>query len=88
MVRSRCGQDEFRDGVLKRDDYTCQMPHCGSKRYVQVHHIKLYSKHPTVRDDVDNGITLCRKCHNFIRGEEKRYAAIFLRIIASKYDGD
>lgn len=78
--------DEWRRQVIRRDEGRCQMPHCGSTRNIQVHHIKVYSKHPTVRTDVDNGITLCRACHNSIRGREKRYAAMFLRINAQKYE--
>lgn len=51
----------FRKNVLKRDKKICQ--NCGSKENLHVHHIKLFSKHPESRYDVDNGITLCKDCH-------------------------
>ena len=77
---------KFRERVLARDNDTCQMPYCGCKHHLVVHHIKLYAKHPTVRTNEDNGITLCSKCHKSIRGKEKRYAAMFLKIIAERYE--
>lgn len=58
----------FRKAVLVRDDYTCQG--CGIRNgfgknvRLEVHHIKSYGEHPELRFDVNNGITLCRSCHN------------------------
>jgi 5-methylcytosine-specific restriction endonuclease McrA len=82
-VRSSREYDAWRTAVFERDGHKCQMPGCRvhSKR-LEAHHIRLYSKHPTIRLDVDNGITLCHICHNWVRGEEKRYAALFLKIVA------
>ena len=75
---------KWKQQVLDRDGHQCKMPYCESKHNLVVHHIKLYSKHATVRCNIDNGITLCRKCHNSIRGKEKRYASLFLKIINSE----
>ena len=71
----------FRREVLSRDRYTCQMPHCGSKHSLVVHHIKPYAKSVALRTDPNNGITLCRKCHKLTFGKESQYAHIFLCII-------
>ncbi|NGT56613.1 HNH endonuclease [Clostridium perfringens] len=47
---------------LKRDNYTCQ--HCYTKSgKLNVHHLDGYSWCIEKRFDVDNGITLCEKCH-------------------------
>lgn len=53
---------EWHDKVFKRDDNTCQ--HCGSIKSLIAHHIKSYTEFPDLRIDINNGITLCRSCHN------------------------
>lgn len=72
---------DFRRRVLSRDKHTCQMPYCGAKRSLVVHHIKPYARAAALRTDPNNGITLCRKCHKETFGKESRYAHIFLSII-------
>ena len=52
----------FRSAVLNRDDWTCQ--ECGKRGgRLQVHHVIPYADCPERAFDVDNGITLCKKCH-------------------------
>lgn len=75
---------DFRRAVLQRDHHTCQMPHCGSKHSLIVHHIQPYAKSPYLRTDPENGICLCRKCHKSTFGKESQYAHIFLSIIKTK----
>ncbi len=45
-----------RRAILIRDDYTCSK--CGGKELLGVHH-----KDGTSRNDPDNLVTLCQKCH-------------------------
>lgn len=55
---------EYRDWhneCLRRDWYHCQL--CESKERLEVHHIKSYKDYPQERLNLDNGITLCKKCH-------------------------
>jgi 5-methylcytosine-specific restriction endonuclease McrA len=85
LMQNRSNRDpdyrQFRQAVLRRDNYTCQMPYCGKKKNLRVHHVKIYAKYPTIRTDINNGITLCSKCHKSVHGKEKRYASLFLSII-------
>ena len=52
---------EWRSAVYKRDGYKCV--ECGNKKQLQAHHIKPWKWYEEGRYQVDNGITLCRKCH-------------------------
>lgn len=53
---------EWRRAVFSRDGWKCA--ECGkSGIFLHAHHIKSFSKHPELRLDVDNGITLCPSCH-------------------------
>jgi hypothetical protein len=52
----------WRMEVLKRDNYTCQR--CNNRRELQVHHIDNFSRYVDKRIDINNGITLCKNCHD------------------------
>jgi ribosomal protein L37AE/L43A len=69
----------WRDAVLERDNYICQ--ECGSQYKLQSHHIKRYCDYPELEFDVDNGITLCKECHNNIRGREYQYIVKYEDIV-------
>lgn len=47
--------------VLFRDEYKCQL--CGDGTKITPHHIRTWIKYPDLRYNVNNGITLCKKCH-------------------------
>lgn len=71
---------EWRRKVFVRDNYTCQDcgVRCGNGEtiYVTAHHIKSFSKHPKLRFDVNNGITLCEICHCKV----DKYRAKFMKL--------
>lgn len=75
---------KWRKEVKERDNNQCQWPGCGSHKRLQVHHIKTWAKYPALRFTTANGITLCRKCHDYIKGKEHDYEFFFLKILEWK----
>jgi len=53
---------KWKENVLKRDSYKCQC--CGNSDELEVHHKENYADNEDLRVSVDNGISLCRNCHN------------------------
>jgi len=62
--RLRCGilYKEWRSQVFRIDNHTCQC--CGKRGGVlNAHHILNFSENENLIYDINNGITLCDKCH-------------------------
>jgi len=51
----------WRVAVLERDGKKCIW--CGSSENLHADHIKRFADYPELRFAIDNGRTLCRKCH-------------------------
>lgn len=80
QIRTSEESKQWRKSVFECDDYICQ--DCGYRGgKLQPHHIKKFADYPELRFDVDNGITLCKKCHNQIRNHEEEYEKTFENII-------
>ncbi len=61
-IRNSVEYKLWRNAVLKKDNYTCVW--CGvSKEGLHVDHIKPFILFPELRFAIDNGRTLCLKCH-------------------------
>lgn len=62
-LRHRREYKEWRTSVYERDNYTCQC--CGARgTELNAHHINSFADYPELRYDVNNGITMCTKCHD------------------------
>jgi 5-methylcytosine-specific restriction endonuclease McrA len=72
----RAEYKEWRRQVFERDGFACVK--CGEKgKRIQADHIKPYALFPESRYDVENGRTLCKKCHKETEtyaGKIKSYA--------------
>lgn len=60
-LRTTLEYKAFVTAVRTRDSRTCVL--CGSKKRVQVDHIKSYAEYPELRLVVSNGRCLCYECH-------------------------
>jgi 5-methylcytosine-specific restriction endonuclease McrA len=86
---------EWRNSIFTRDNFTCQICNKKNSGNLNAHHIKMISEIfeenniKTVEEaitckelwDINNGITLCSKCHGKIRWHEKEHEETFLKIL-------
>ena len=64
-IRKSVNYKNWLVSVYKRDSYTCQK--CGQIGYnLNGHHIESFATNQDKRLDIDNGMTLCNKCHRKI----------------------
>jgi hypothetical protein len=59
--------------VKDRDFHRCQYNGCCNPG-TDAHHI--FGRGDSVRFDLDNGITLCRKCHEYARDHKENFNAV------------
>jgi 5-methylcytosine-specific restriction endonuclease McrA len=71
----------WRQKVYERDKYTCQWPKCGKKGRLNAHHIKRWADNEALRFAVNNGITLCWKCHKKVHNKEEQYEMFFFKVL-------
>lgn len=71
QVAGRLEYTNWRMAVFQRDKFTCRI--CGVKGvYLEADHIKRVKEFPGLIFDINNGQTLCKKCHRIKCAEEQR----------------
>lgn len=53
----------WREAIFARDNWTCQKCFRRGGITIHAHHIKEFAKHPELRNELSNGLTLCKDCH-------------------------
>lgn len=61
LDRSTSQTKTWRRKIYMRDEYKCRC--CGSTHRINAHHIYTYHDNQDIAFEIDNGITLCKKCH-------------------------
>lgn len=67
IKRSIVGYYQWQQSILKRDKYICQKcNHIGKPNdgFMYTHHINNFANFKEQRTDVNNGIVLCKQCHD------------------------
>ncbi len=67
-IRGSAEAVAWKRAVMSRDGYRCYL--CGAGGRLHAHHIYPFAEFEKLRFDVDNGITLCPKCHRWCHAEE------------------
>lgn len=63
----------WRESVFARDYWTCQKCNDNTGGNLVAHHIFNFSKWKELRVAIDNGITLCEKCHDKFHKKYKQF---------------
>lgn len=80
---------KWRSDVYERDSYTCQC--CGNNKSGSLiaHHLNSYNSDKEHRTDINNGVTVCKKCHKEFHdkyGYGNNTAEQFKEFLKYKYD--
>lgn len=81
--RRKCHRD-WKVAVHERDRWCCQLCCEKDKKRLTAHHIRRKALRPELRFEVDNGITLCRRCHDvLVTRREAAFEGLFDAAVAA-----
>ena len=72
LLRHSLEYSIWRQAIYKKDNWTCRIceRHCQRKNIV-AHHLNSFSEFSELRFSINNGMTLCRKCHGEIHNPQR-----------------
>jgi hypothetical protein len=74
---------EWRHLVWSRDKFKCKIANKDCCGRIEAHHILIWSEHPDLRYEVNNGITLCHFHHPRKRQEERDLIPTFISLLST-----
>jgi len=77
-------QKQWRKSVKDRDNWSCRIADNNCNGKLEAHHILRWSKFPELRNEVNNGITLCHFHHPRKIKDEMRLIPIFKELVIEK----
>lgn len=77
----------WRKAIYARDHYRCVL--CLShERQLHAHHIQRFADYPELRFDLDNGATLCVRCHRHVHMMEHQFDSLIRSRILRDFTSD
>lgn len=84
-IRKSKEYELWRRKIFARDEFRCMFPGCGnSGGELHAHHIVPINADIAEILSIENGISLCRKCHELVYGKEEQFIELFLSIVKGK----
>lgn len=75
---------DWRNSVCNRDSLKCKINNADCNGRLEVHHILGYEQYPSLRYDINNGITLCHGHHPRKRADELKLSPYFKQLVSEK----
>jgi hypothetical protein len=88
-IRTSMIYRQWQNIIFKRDNYKCCI--CGKKsKNLNGHHLCGFSEFPELRFNPDNGVTICKKCHDYfhsIFGKQNITPEQFIEFLNNEQNG-
>lgn len=84
LLRKSIQARQWTLSVFRRDNFACRA--CGQRRDLQAHHIFHWSECPSLRYDIENGITLCRFHHKLIHWCGRHFGSKYTKLLQEDYE--
>ena len=83
IIKNDPARKEWTRAVKNRDGWHCKMSNGDCSGKLEAHHILPWSKFPSLRYEIKNGITLCHFHHPRRREDEIKLSPYFQSLVAS-----
>jgi len=78
-LRNNREAKDWKRKVFERDGFKCL--DCGSNKQLNAHHITSFKEDENRRFEINNGITICSKCHKKTYCKEEQFETVYYSLI-------